>query len=86
MSKKLAKQEKLVTEIAELGSQIITKIDKRKQQIADYEKVLKDIRDSPHKRYPADPTEYYIGVADGHRCAAKMARDVLNKYSQEEQS
>jgi hypothetical protein len=33
------------------------------------------VRDTDHQMYPRDPTQYQIGVADGHRCAAGMIKN-----------
>jgi hypothetical protein len=38
---------------------------------------LEEIANSPHSVYPGSPTQYKIGVVDGHRCAAGSARAVL---------
>lgn len=43
---------------------------------------LEDIADSPHQQY-ASATPIGIGIADGHRCAANMARHALGREEEE---
>lgn len=47
------------------------------QMAADYREALLKIANDPHCVYAPDADQYGIGVADGHRCAAKIARSVL---------
>ena len=42
-------------------------------------KVLEDIANSSHQTYDGKDGQYGIGVADGHRCAANIARAVLKE-------
>lgn len=47
------------------------------QMAADYREALLKIANDPHCVYLPAASQYDIGVADGHRCAAKIARSVL---------
>ena len=40
---------------------------------------LEDIANSSHQTYDGKDGQYGIGVADGHRCAANIARAVLEE-------
>jgi ribosomal protein L37AE/L43A len=37
------------------------------------------IRDHPHCNYDGTFSPYSVGAVDGHRCASKIARDILEK-------
>jgi hypothetical protein len=47
------------------------------QMAADYREALLKIANDPHCCYKLEGGQYEIGVADGHRCAARIARSVL---------
>jgi len=54
--------------------------DALKARVEELEGALKEIAESKHCSYPeGDWTNYGIGVADGHRCAANAARAALAK-------
>jgi hypothetical protein len=45
-----------------------------------FRKVLNLIAYSSHCIYPSEsPSQYETGVADGHRCAAQIAKDALRE-------
>ena len=46
-------------------------------RVKELENALEEIASSPHCSYENNPGEYGTGVADGHRCAANMARQAL---------
>ena len=48
-----------------------------RKRIKELEAALRGIANSPHCSYENNPGEYGTGVADGHRCAANMARKAL---------
>lgn len=43
---------------------------------------LEKIANSPHCSYENNPGQYGTGVADGHRCAANMARAALENRTE----
>ena len=47
------------------------------QELFNARAALEGIANSPHCSYENNPGEYGTGVADGHRCAANMARKAL---------
>jgi len=49
----------------------------RQQRIEELEAALREIAESKFCQYPNDSTMYGIGVTDGHRYCAKIARDAL---------
>lgn len=58
--------------------------DEARRRVAELEAVLRSIAEHPHCSYESQPTgaasadrQYAIGVTDGHRCAAEVARIAL---------
>lgn len=54
------------------------------QQRDDLLAVLREIAETPHQTYghKQGSGEYAVGVADGHRCAAKTAKNAIAKVEE----
>ena len=67
-----------------LSDQWADYVEELEDRIAELEKALLEIRDSPHCHYdPVSITTYKWGVADGHRYCSQIAHGVIPKESDE---
>lgn len=67
---------------SELAVELYRRVDALQARVDALEAALREIAEHPHCQYATNeakhvPRYYNIGVADGHRCAANIARVAL---------